>query len=178
MQVFQTMSDEELMLAFQQKENEEIFQTLMNRYYSAAMAFAVAKLNDEHAAMDAVQETFCRVVRKKNSYTDQRSFAAWFYTVLRNICFDNLRKESRYRNYLQQLILADASPISAVKDSFDDLIAPLQDFEKELLVARFVNGLSLKQAAAISGCSEEAAKKRCQRALKKLRSRVLCFLFY
>jgi RNA polymerase sigma factor (sigma-70 family) len=52
------------------------------------------------------------------------------------------------------------------------LLDVLANHERDVLVLRIVHGLGFSDVAAALGISEEAAKKRAQRALKRLRAKV------
>ena len=52
------------------------------------------------------------------------------------------------------------------------LLSSLTCDDQDVLVLRIVHGLRFRDVAAALGISEEAAKKRAQRALKRLRTRV------
>jgi DNA-directed RNA polymerase specialized sigma24 family protein len=52
------------------------------------------------------------------------------------------------------------------------MMRALPPLERDVLVLRIVEGLSFAEIAAAVGISEEAAKKRSQRGLQRLRARV------
>ena len=102
-----------------------------------------------------------------------RSFAGWFYTILRHICTDILRRRNRRARQVEELAreLPAVETVSPVKSStaVAELLRPLPPEDREILVLRVVEMLSFSEIAARLGCSEEAAKKRAQRALRLLR---------
>jgi DNA-directed RNA polymerase specialized sigma24 family protein len=144
---------------------------LFKRHYARSLALARVWLNGSAQAEDAVQEAFVRVVRERRSYDPSRLFLPWYQRILRNVCVDLIRCEERYaqRNALwamqREAVAAGPGPQSAVPD----LIRDLDTSDREVLVLRFVERLSFAQIGVRLGCSEEAAKKRGQRALRRLR---------
>ena len=161
--------DEALMLAFRDTLDETFFNELTTRYYGRALTIAESRIFNRALAQDAVQETFIRIIRERKKY-DGRKFSPWFYTILRNICTDFIRKEMRHNHKLDELAAAAPEKDSAASpEDFNSLIAALPPADRELLVYRFVQGLSFQETADLMGCSEDAAKKRSQRALQKLR---------
>ena len=165
-------SDEELMLLFRDTLEEAVFDELMRRYYGRALTVAETRIFDRSLAQDAVQETFIRLVRKRKKY-DGRTFSAWFYTILRNICTDLIRKEMRHRQKIEKLTAGpNLPPQTAGPDDFDALVAALPPADREILIYRYVQELSFAEISRLTGCSEDAAKKRGQRALQRLRDRL------
>ena len=85
-------TDEVLMGLFRDQFDQSAFDALLARHHSRALLVAQRVLNDRASAEDAVQEAFIRVVRSRQDFDAARSFAGWFYTILRNICTDILRR--------------------------------------------------------------------------------------
>lgn len=166
------MTDEQLMLRFCETLDEAVFDELAGRYYGRALSIAQSRIFDQSLAQDAVQEALIRVVRQRNKY-DGRSFSTWFYTILRNVCTDFIRKEMRRKNRLDALAAEPPSGDTPLPDnpSFEELTAGLPGPDRELLIYRYVQGLSFAEIADLMDCTEDAAKKRGQRALQKLRNR-------
>jgi len=163
-------TDESLMVLFRDTLTEEPLHELMRRHSEPARFVAQGRLGSAAAAQDAVQESFIRVVRERARYDSSRPFAPWFYTILRNVCTDHQRKESRYRDRLEKL--AEAAPLAERRPDAGfavEALGQLDDGEREILVLRLINGLSFREIAEHLGCSEDAAKKRGQRALRRLR---------
>lgn len=167
----ENFNDEDLMLRFRDTLDERVFDELTERYYGRALTIAESRIFDRVLARDAVQDTFVRIVRNRKKY-DGRSFATWFYTILRNTCTDFIRKEMRHRRKLETLAAQPRPDAPAPEQSkFEEITAGLPPAERELMVYRYVQGLSFAEIAELLGCTEDAAKKRGQRALKKLRKR-------
>jgi len=164
-------SDETLMRRFGERLEDETFHLLASRHYEKAVRIAKARLGSDSAAQDAVQETYIRIVRFRKRYDPSKPFAQWFYTILRNVCTDIYRKERRHQAALAAF--SDAGPALAVHHSanekFLDLTVGLPPGDAEILSLRFVAGLSLAEIGCHLQCSMDAAKKRLQRLLKRLK---------
>lgn len=163
-------TDEALMLRVRDNNDETALASLVDRYTGPALTLADARLRYTGRSDDAVQQAFLKIYREKERFDHQRLFAPWFYSILRNICVDHLRKETRYREKLKDISEQSmANPPRAALDALDEGLAALKDDEREILILRLVQGLSFCHIAASLGCTEEAAKKRGQRALRQLR---------
>lgn len=150
---------------------DEPFRLLATRYYDQALRTAKQKLGDEAAAQDAVQKTLIRVVRGRNRYNPAQPFAPWFHAVLRNVCTDMYRMEARRREALAAFskVAPALATDGSARDRLMDLTVRLPPGDAELLRLRFVDGLSLGEIGCRIECSLEAAKKRLQRLVKRLK---------
>ena len=169
------ITDEALMGRFRDGFDQAAFDTLLSRHHARALGVAQRVLNDRASAEDAVQDAFVRVVRSRLEFDPTRSFSGWFYTILRNICTDLLRRRMRRARQVEELsqelpVVEAESPLKSAT-AIDDMLRPLSPEDRKILILRIVDGVSFQEIATRLGCSMEAAKKRGQRALQLLRER-------
>ena len=164
-------TSEALMARYQKRLDAEAFDEIVSRFLTPALAVAREILSDAALAEDAVQEAFLRVVRRRQQYDPSRPFASWFYTVLRNVCTDMLRHRARQTKVIQLASYGKADAEQPSLDSLDslDLLRKLPRDSRIVLTLRIVQDMPFRDVAAALGISEEAAKKRAQRALRSLR---------
>jgi RNA polymerase sigma-70 factor (ECF subfamily) len=165
--------DERLMRQFQRTMDAEAFGQLVDRYGARGLAAARQILADGSAAEDAVQEAFLRVVRARARYEAGRPFGVWFFTILRNVCRDMLRRRGQEARAVCHLS-AEAQTVPdepAGREDLRELLAALSSADRNVLVLRVMHGLALAEVGAALGISEGAAKKRVQRALGRLARR-------
>ena len=167
-------SSECLMRRFQQHLDAGAFDQIVSRFVSPATAVAQRILRAEASAEDAVQEAFLRIVRNRRKYVPGKPFSSWFYTILRNICKDMLRHRDRQARLVREVAAWQAQRSSHRESqerqgTAEAFLAALPDKPRMVLTLRIVHGLGFAEIAAIVGISEEAAKKRAQRALRHLR---------
>jgi len=165
-------SSECLMGRFRDRLDARAFDEIVLRFVSPAIAVAGHILADAALAEDAVQEAFLRIIRNRRKYVPGKPFAGWFYTILRNICKDMLRRRDRQSRLVREAAARAAGrpsrPASRTGDPVQ-LLAALPEKSRTVLTLRLVEGLGFREIAAALGISEEAAKKRAQRALRRLR---------
>lgn len=169
-------SGDALMARFRRHGTAEAFEQIVSSFLTAALGVAYEILADRCLAEDAVQEAFLRVVRQRRRYVPGKCFSSWFYAILRNVCRDMLRSRARYRRMVRDLAdraVAGAAPPRADPAAEPQLLARLPAGERAVLALRIVQDLPFRDVAAALGISEEAAKKRAQRALRRLREQVL-----
>lgn len=162
------------MMKFKTALDQAAFAQLIRDYASVAKAVANQILCDRGLAEDAVQETFVRLIEKREQYSLSNRFSPWFHAILRNVCIDMIRKQQRDRKCSMQLIseIADNASFESRRDN-PDLLNLLPTREKNVLELKVIHSMSFKEIAAALEISEEAAKKRAQRGLRKLRQRLI-----
>ena len=166
------ITDSDLIIRVVRLGDDAAFEALVERYYAPALAVARSRLRDDDLAQDVVQETFVRIFRERMRYDPAQPFAAWFYTVLRNIATDVLRRQGRHQKKLQ-LLAAESEGDARIDASAADcetLLSHLQDSDREILIYHHIHGMSLRQIGGMLRITPEAAKKRAQRAMKRLQA--------
>lgn len=173
MQYTHIPSHETLMARFQARLDSDAFEQIVSFYISTALVVAMQILLDDTLAEDAVQESFLRVIRKRDQYIPGSPFSCWFYAIVRNVCVDMMRKRTREKEILENAAtMIEANKTRTDLSEIPKLLDILTSRERDVLVLRIVHGLGFRDVAAALGISEEAAKKRAQRALKRLRAKV------
>ncbi len=167
-----TLDDNKLMQRFRDHSDRESFDRIVTKYLGPAKALAINILRDPNLANDAVQDTFLRIIEKKNQFDPQKKFTPWFYTILKNICRDMIRKTARDTKIQTHIpeTTTNRSPAEPDADTLE-LLKKLPEAEQETLTLRFLHSMSFKEIAQAMECSEEAAKKRAQRGLKRLKEK-------
>jgi RNA polymerase sigma-70 factor, ECF subfamily len=163
-----------------QQGNGEAFGKLYDQYVDSVFRFIYYRVNDRALAEDFTSETFLRALRRISSITYQgRDIGAWFITIARNIVFDHT-KSARFRLELTtgEVIEGDevdAGPELAVLTHLTnarllEAVNSLGEEQKECIVLRFLNGLSVAETATVMGKNDGAIKALQHRAVKRLAS--------
>lgn len=161
------------MRLFQQTLDEDAFAQLAARYLARGMAVARQFVRVEALAEEAVQEAFLKVVRTRDRYIPSKPFSSWFYAILRNVCVDMIRRQGREARAIQDIALRSdwtSRPAPQASD-IQTMLAGLPPNERAALTLRVMDGLPIYEVAAALSISDEAAKKRIQRALQHLRAK-------
>jgi len=87
--------DSELMLEFQQMDNEEAFAELVSRYQQPLVNFFYRLMWDKQLAEDLSQEVFCRVFVHRKSYKAQAKFSTYLFRIARNLWIDHYRSQGK-----------------------------------------------------------------------------------
>src|SRR5438105_13451657 len=91
----QEKTDEELLAEFQQGD-AGAFERLLRRHRRPLYTFLVRMLGDRAKAEDLAQESFLRIVKGAAGWEHRARFQTWLYTIARNLCVDQARRD-RFR---------------------------------------------------------------------------------
>lgn len=75
-----------------------LFEGMVDEYQEKVFRFACGMLGNETAAQDVAQEVFMKIWRALPQYRGDASASSWIYTIARNTCLTELKKNSRRRN--------------------------------------------------------------------------------
>ena len=153
------------------------FGRLYDRYVDVVHRYVMYRVQDRPLAEDLTSETFVRALRRIGTVSYQgRDVGAWFVTIARNLVLDHV-KSSRVRLEVTSGEMLDpglsegpeaqvvrAAVARAVLECVDQLGAD----QRECVVLRFVNGLSLAETAVVMGRGEGAIKALQHRAVRRL----------
>ena len=182
----QDMSDEELLAAFQQGD-PGAFERLLRRHRGPLFTFLVRMTGDREKAEDLAQETFLRIVKGASSWEQRARFQTWLYTIARNLCVDQSRRDKfRRTDSLDETGPDDGPPL--VESVPSQAAAPDRDAEnarlrpvlqrallslpaeqREVFILREQAGVPFKEIADMVGVNENTIKSRMRYALEGLR---------
>ena len=72
---------------------QEAFGVLVERYQKPIFNFIYRFYGNYELAQELTQETFLRCYQFLKSYDPERKFSTWLYTVAKNLCIDELKKQ-------------------------------------------------------------------------------------
>lgn len=160
----------------------EAFGQLYDHYVGGIYRFVYYRVGSAQLAEDLTSETFVRGLRAISRFSWQgKDFGAWLTTIARNLITDHF-KSSRAR--LE--IVSDSVPetrsspptpedevLSLVSNSMLlEAVNALPEEQRDCILMRFMQGLSIAQTAAALGRSEGAVKQLQLRAVRRLAKNV------
>ena len=130
-------------------------------------------LSDEERALDAMQDTFVRLLRSRERL-EASGPSSLLYRTATNVCLNLLRGERRRPKAGEELLLAIASlddheERSAVRSFLSELFGGSPESTRTIAVLHYVDRLTLEETAAQVGLSVSGVRKR----LRALRERGL-----
>lgn len=127
-------------------------------------------LRDEDHALDAMQEVFIRILRKKDQL-EERAPSSLLYVTATRVCLNMLRKNKRLV-HSEELLLAVPSTEDTERSVLTGhFLEKLFDEEKEttklIAVLHYIDKLTLEETAEFIGLSVSGVRKRLRRLREK-----------
>jgi RNA polymerase sigma-70 factor (ECF subfamily) len=166
------LSDNELVDAINEGD-EGAFEALYYRYRDWAVHLAFRWTGNRELALDVLQETFFSFAKRFPGFRLTARLQTFLYPVIRNIAISARRKHERYDlddSKLQNLCAPASSPTKAAADQeLQAVLEGLGQGHRDVLILRFVDGLSLEEIADVLGVPLGTVKSRLHNALTTLR---------
>lgn len=157
------------------------FEALVERYKERAYMVALGFVGSHEDALDLSQDAFVRAFRAMGTFRQGAPFYPWFYAILRNACFNHLRKlRTRAETSLDAaqesgFDVADGAPgpgEDAERAELRRIVAlelrHLDPAHREILVLRHFEDLSYREIADVLGCPIGTVMSRLYAARKAL----------
>jgi RNA polymerase sigma-70 factor (ECF subfamily) len=164
--------DAELVAAINQGSHAA-FETIYRRHRDWVMNLAFRFTGDEALALDVMQETFLYLLRKFPGFELRAQLRTFLYPAVRNLSIAARRKAGRCQaGSGQEDLLATLPAPELAASGSDDLaavLAGLAEEQREVLLVRFVDGLSLEEISVALEIPLGTVKSRLHNALKLLR---------
>ncbi|MFC1481479.1 RNA polymerase sigma factor [Candidatus Neomarinimicrobiota bacterium] len=148
------------------------FDTLTLKYQAQVRGILFKATGDEQITDDLAQEVFIKVYKNLHRFKGQSSFSTWLYRITTNILNSYFRKE-KLRRFLPlgEQIVAEAR-VERGQNYRDELFAGLSRLsrqERQIVILRGLQELSVSEAAGILGTTENVIKVSYHNARKKLK---------
>jgi len=152
---------------------DEAFETLYRRHRDWAFRMACRLTGSPHLADDVLQDAFCYFLGKFPGFVLRCQLRTFLYPVIRNLSLNMVKKNRRYDGgpqaeaHLGRLEYPSHDPTNR-RDIFD-VTATLSADHREVLLLRFVDGMSLPEISEMTAIPLGTAKSRLHHALAALR---------
>jgi RNA polymerase sigma-70 factor (ECF subfamily) len=167
-----TRSDEELIALINQGD-AEAFDAVYRRHRDWVATVALRITGDHALALDVLQETFLYFLRKFPGFVLRCQLRSFLYPAVRNLAIAARRQAARYQSDGDAL---PETPVPAVegraepdRSQLSRVLVALPEAQREVLLLRFVDELSLQEIAAALKIPLGTVKSRLHHALGALR---------
>lgn len=178
-----TPTDEKLMASIAQARDIKAFEQLFSRYAGKIVAYGIKLSQNEQMGKDLVQDVMLAVWQKASLFNASKgSVQTWIYTLVRNRCFDLMRKNKRQPALLgsddiwsldtgdEPLYLEDHEVIASLEQrELYRMCRSLPTAQQQIIQHVYVLGLSQSEAAGQLGIPLGTVKSRLRLAVDKLR---------
>ena len=175
-------SDEALMLAYAAGDAAS-FEQLYARHRSKLYRYLLRQLRDNALADELFQDVWQRVISAREGWKPDAGFATWLYTIAHHRLGDHWRSlKHRPATPMdadeRTARVADPDTPERVLSEFErrrQLQLALDDLpeeQREVLLLRLEQELTLEEIGEITGVGRETVKSRLRYAMDKLRARL------
>lgn len=157
-----------------ERKIEDIIDTYGDLLYRTGLMM----LGEPQDVQDILQEVMLKYMQKAPDFHDSEHEKAWLLRVTVNLCKDMLRFRSRHQYLRLEDLHAeefDKEAVDAADEESRELFGEIEALSPKwriVILLHYVEGYSLREIADILATSENAVKKRMQRAKAALKKRM------
>lgn len=148
---------------------------LLGRLADVWYRYCLSMLRDADAARDAAQESALRFLARLEGFRGESSVTTYAIGIAVNVCREQRRKRTDHTSeYLDERHADTTRPDDHAQqreahDRLCELVARLPDRQREAVVLRYFEQLSLAEVAGAMGCAVGTVKATLAQALRSLR---------
>jgi RNA polymerase sigma factor (sigma-70 family) len=170
------LTDQQLLRNYAERQSEADFAELARRHVDLVYSAALRMVCDSHLAQDVTQAVFLALAQNARQLTERPVLSGWLHRTAQNIASKSVRTEVRRRAREQEAaamneLLAYESDAAweNIAPHLDTALGELSEPDRDALLLRYFERKSAREMAQTFGTSEEAAQKRVNRAVDRLR---------
>lgn len=170
--------DDELILRVQRGETAA-YARIVHVCRRPAYRAAFALLGSHDDALDVSQQAFIKAYNAIAGFDRGKSFFAWYYSILRNLCLNLLRDRKRHAPALShcgafEAASGDDDPAEAtdrvlLAERVRSALLALKPEEREIIVLRDFEGYRYAELASMLGIPQGTVMSRLYNARKRLK---------
>lgn len=141
----------------------------LEEQYEKIYRYCYFKIHHREIAEDITQETFLRFF--KSNYVDNGKAMQYLYTIARNMCVDEYRKQKT--ETLKEEVIYNYSEDNIIEQiSVKKALAELDEADRELLLLRYVNEVPVSVIGKLYHISRFAVYRKISQAKKNLKDKL------
>lgn len=176
----QELDDETLVAQCQRElpDNLTAYRELVRRYEGLIYNTCRRIIGTPEDAEEVAQDTLLQIFHKIHQFQGRSSFKTWLYKIVHNYCRNRISKIVRKRegqNAFEEHAGNDEEDRevierqAAVSQAVEEALGKIKKSEREVIVLKFMSGLTLQETADVLGVKLSAAKMRLYRALESFK---------
>jgi RNA polymerase sigma factor (sigma-70 family) len=172
-----SQTDQELLLEYAGCGSEAAFSEIVRRHVNFVYSAALRVIGNVQLAEEVSQKVFLALAENARRLADRAVLSSWLFCTAHNLSVNAIRGEVRRRMREQkaaamnELRIADHEPEwEPIALHLDDALSQLSESDRDALLLRYFQRKSAREMAQALGISGEAAQKRVNRAIERLRA--------
>lgn len=149
--------------------------------YTSIYRYLYYRTGQVQVAEDLTAEVFLKMVQALPAYRQTNcTFRSWLFQIARNLAIDHYRRTSTHstevlldEEEIGQEGVDEALDINLTRQTLQVSLSKLSEIQRDVIVLRFVEGLSLQEVAEVLHRTEDAIKGLQRRALLLMRQSLL-----
>ena len=169
-------TDQQLLRDYAENQSETAFAEIVQRHVGLVYSAALRMVNDPDSAEDVTQAVFVVLARNARELNDHPVLSGWLHCTARNLATKAIRTDLRRRTRereaiaMNELLAADSNTDWAhVAPHLDAALGEMSEPDRDVVMLRYFERKSAREIASVLGVSDEAAQKRVNRAVERLR---------
>jgi RNA polymerase sigma factor (sigma-70 family) len=170
------LTDQQLLSDYATRREEGAFAELVQRHIDLVYSAALRMVRERHLAEDVTQGVFAALAQNARQLTGRPVLAGWLHRTAQNLAANVVRSDVRRRvreqeaAAMNELIATESDEVwEAIAPQLDAALGELNESDRDALMLRYFQRKSAREIAEILGVSDEAAQKRVNRAVERLR---------
>src|SRR5687768_4744100 len=161
------------LLAQAARGSREALAAVARRYVAFVYNTAFRQVRDAHLAEDVTQAVFVILARKVHRIKPGTLLHAWLFSTTRFAAKNALRMQARRLHHetkaaaARAVVTAEADDVTPV---LDDALASLGETDRSAVLLSYFGQKNWREVGAAIGSSEDAARKRVNRAVAQMRA--------
>lgn len=170
------LSDEELMALLSTRNSNEALSELYTRYAHKALGFFIRMFRgDVEKAQDFTQDLFIRILDRHTLFDPQRRFYPWMFSIASNMAKTSFRTRAD-ESFSEEISEDTTSWVwnegnldrAHFQNALQGAIDALEDHHRQTFILRYLQELSVREIAEITGVSEGTVKSRLFYSTRKI----------
>lgn len=171
------MKDRELLKRYTDQQDENAFDQLVKKYYPFVFRTVHVRLHDSQLAEDTVLTVFLLLAQKAAELGPNVVIAGWLFKTAHLTACNAARMERNRRKHETEAVRMALDAIHEEHVSLneeqlaiiDNALMRLSDAERNAVLLRIGQGMTISDTAEALRCSPDAANKRASRGLERIR---------
>ena len=132
-------------------KDDEAFKVVYENTKKGVFSMIISIVNNKAVTEDLMQDTYIKMIEKIHTYKRGRNFYAWLLQIAKFTAIDHYRKfkkeivyDPQEQSYYHDSLKTDEKTYSVL-----DLVKPLDDLEKQIVLLHSVDDMKFKDIAKL-----------------------------